>query len=37
MSHLAVITALKKISNHPVLLRDRDSDKESVSSVLNQH
>ncbi|KAG8251606.1 DNA repair and recombination protein rad54b [Homalodisca vitripennis] len=33
VSHLAVITALKKICNHPVLLRDRDTDKENVRFV----
>ncbi|XP_054286277.1 DNA repair and recombination protein RAD54B-like [Macrosteles quadrilineatus] len=29
VSHLAVITALKKISSHPVLLRDNECDKEN--------
>lgn len=33
VSHLAVIMALKKISNHPVLLRERDTEKENVFRI----
>lgn len=34
VTHLAVITLLKKISNHPTLIQHQDSDSDDLHEVL---